>query len=282
MMITQRGLSFRWLLLCLALAVGAIGGGCGGVRPDPITLEQARTAYRQAEAESSVIQHAPVALRDAKQALDRAEQTWQAERDTAEVEHLSYLVEQRVAIARAKADNQVAEAERQRLAQEREALLREARTQEADQARREAAEARAQQAEAAKQIAVLQDQLQTLQAKATSRGTVFTLGNVLFATGQATLKSEALHHLYPLATMMRDEPERTAIIEGYTDNVGSDDANLDLSQRRADAVREFLLRNGVSSERVTARGFGEASPIASNDTPEGRQQNRRVEIVFPK
>ena len=279
---TQSGLPRRWLLLGLALGVGATSWGCGAARPDPVTLEQARTAYQQAEAEPTVIQHAPGALRDAKQTLERAEQAWQTERNTMEVEHLSYLAEQRVAIARAKADNKAAEADRQRLTQEREEVLREARTQEANRARREAAEARAQQEEAVKQIAMLQEQLKTLQGKATARGAVFTLGNVLFATGQATLKSEALQHLYPLATLMREDAERTAIIEGYTDNVGSEAVNLDLSQRRADAVRDFLIKNGVDGERVTARGYGEASPVASNSTETGRQQNRRVEIVFPK
>ena len=278
----QSGYSCRVRWLSLAIGISAMGWGCGAPLKEPIAMERARSAYRQAEDDRAIVQYAPGALRDAEQMLKRMEGVWQRDKQVVEVDHLAYLTQQYVAIARAKTDARETEAERQRLTQEREALLREARTQEADRARREAAEARAQQEEAAKQIAVLQEQLQTLQAKATSRGTVFTLGNVLFATGQAALKSEALHYLYPLAAMMRDDPERTAIIEGYTDNVGSDEANLDLSQRRADAVREFLLRNGVSGERVTARGFGEASPIASNDTSEGRQQNRRVEIVFPK
>jgi outer membrane protein OmpA-like peptidoglycan-associated protein len=111
---------------------------------------------------------------------------------------------------------------------------------------------------------------------------VLTLGSVLFEPGQATLKSEALQNVYSLVTFMQEDSERTAIIEGYTDNVGSDAFNVDLSLRRAEAVRGFLIKNGVSGERVTARGYGEASPVASNDTEAGRQQNRRVEIVFPK
>ena len=151
-----------------------------------------------------------------------------------------------------------------------------------EQARREAEQARASQEEATKQVTMLQEQLGALKAKETSRGTVVTLGSVLFASGQADLKSDALQNLYSLVTFMRENPERSALIEGYTDNVGSDAFNFDLSQRRAEAVRDFLVKNGVGAERVTARGYGEASPIASNDSATGRQQNRRVEIVFPK
>jgi outer membrane protein OmpA-like peptidoglycan-associated protein len=276
----------QWFFLSLLIVLSAMSGGCGA-RPDPIALEQARTAYHQAAEDLAVLQYAPGALRDAEQVLNRAEQAWQSDQNTAEVAHLSYLTEQRVAIARARADNKGAEADWQRLTQEREQVLREARIQEADQARREAEQARreaeevrARHEEATKQIAMLQEQLGTLQAKATSRGTVLTLGNVLFAPGKATLRAEALHNVYPLVTFMREDPRRTAIIEGYTDNVGSDKSNLDLSQQRAEAVRDFLIKNGIDAERIEARGYGEAAPVASNDTEAGRQQNRRVEIVF--
>jgi outer membrane protein OmpA-like peptidoglycan-associated protein len=168
-------------------------------------------------------------------------------------------------------------------------VLREARIQEAEQARREAeqarreaAEARAKHEEATKQIMMLQEQLGTLQAKATSRGTVLTLGSVLFAPGKATLRAEALHNIYPLVTYMREDERRTALIEGYTDNVGSEQSNLDLSRRRAEAVRDFLIKNGINGKRIEARGYGAAAPVASNETEAGRRQNRRVEIVFPK
>jgi len=279
---------YRWLVLGVVGLLGAMSWGCGA-QPEPIVLERARTTYKQAAEDEAVVQHAPGALRDAKQVLSRAEQAWRSDKNAVEVEHLSYVTKQRVAIAQAKADHKVAEADWQRLSRERELVLQEARIQEAEQARREAEQARqeakqarAKQEEAAKQLAMLQEQLGALQAKATSRGTVLTLGSVLFAPGQATLKSEALQNLYSLVTFMQEDSERTAIIEGYTDNVGSDALNLDLSQRRAEAVRGFLIKNGVNGERVTARGYGEASPVASNDTEAGRQQNRRVEIVFPK
>lgn len=299
----------RLSLLGLSVLVGAMSWGCAA-GPDPVALERARTTYGEALEDQAITQHAPGALREAKQVLGRAEQVWQAKKDSAEVEHLSYLSEQRVAIARAKSDNKVAEVDRRKLSQEREQVLREARIQEADQARQEAMQqrqaalkarqeaeqarneaeqarheaekARVGQAEATQQIALLQEQMGSLKAQQTSRGTVLTLGSVLFAPGQASLQSEALQNLYALVTFMRDNPEQTAIIEGHTDNAGSDEFNLDLSQRRAEAVREFLIRNGVSEDSVTARGYGESTPVASNDSVSGREKNRRVEIVFPK
>jgi outer membrane protein OmpA-like peptidoglycan-associated protein len=273
--------SLLWLFLGWVMCLSAMSGGCAA-KPEPIALEHARTAYHQAAEDQALVQHAPGALRDAEQVLHRAEQTWQAERNIAEVEHLAYLTEQRVAIARARADNKEAEADWRRLAEEREQVLREARIQEVEQARREAEEARARHAEATKQLMLLQEQLGALQAKATSRGAVLTLGSVLFEPGKATLRAEALHNVYPLVTFMREDARRTAIIEGYTDNVGSEKSNIGLSQRRAEAVREFLITNGIDGERIEARGYGEAAPVAPNDTEAGRQQNRRVEVVFPQ
>jgi outer membrane protein OmpA-like peptidoglycan-associated protein len=110
---------------------------------------------------------------------------------------------------------------------------------------------------------------------------VLTLGDILFETGRADLRPGALRQLYPLVTFLHKYPERQVLIEGHTDNVGSASSNLELSQRRAEAVRDFLLHNGVNPAQVTARGYGETAPVASNTTAAGRQQNRRVEIVVP-
>ena len=107
------------------------------------------------------------------------------------------------------------------------------------------------------------------------------MGDVLFETGKADLRAGALHNLYPLVTFLQKYPERQVMIEGYTDSVGSDSYNLDLSQRRADAVRDFLRQNGVKASQATTHGYGKTSPVASNDTATGRQQNRRVEVIIP-
>jgi outer membrane protein OmpA-like peptidoglycan-associated protein len=122
--------------------------------------------------------------------------------------------------------------------------------------------------------------LTELRARSTDRGTVVTLGDVLFDTGSATLNPGGQQQLQRLATYLNANPGRTVRIEGHTDDQGSDASNEVLSQRRADAVRAALITAGVDPARVAAVGVGEALPVASNDTAAGRQQNRRVEVVI--
>ncbi|HXG17764.1 MAG TPA: OmpA family protein [Methylomirabilota bacterium] len=106
-----------------------------------------------------------------------------------------------------------------------------------------------------------------------------TLESTFFDYNSSALKPGAMNKLSPLITFLREHPERNVTIEGYTDSLGSESYNLDLSQRRAETVRDFLIKNGVSPAQVTARGYGENFPVASNNTEAGRQQNRRVEII---
>ena len=262
------------------LVVGSLlGGGCTAGSP-PVALEQARTAYTQAEQTPAVVANAPVQLQEANQALRRAERVWADDHDTEEVQHLAALATQRVEIARAAAEKKVAEAQIQQATEERDQVLLNARTRAAQQSQLEAARATQQAQAATAQVQQLQQELASLQAKQTDRGLVLTLGDVLFETGKADLRPGALRNLYPLVTFLQKYPERRVLIEGHTDSVGSDAYNLDLSQRRADAVRDFLLRNGVNAAQLTTRGYGKASPVASNDTAEGRQRNRRVELII--
>ena len=126
----------------------------------------------------------------------------------------------------------------------------------------------------------LEAQLKELNAKKTERGLVITLGDVLFDTNKAQLKSSAARSLQKLAGFLKQYPERKAQVEGYTDSTGSADYNQGLSDRRAHAVRASLVDMGVSSGRITTHGYGKESPVASNDTAAGRQMNRRVEIIL--
>jgi outer membrane protein OmpA-like peptidoglycan-associated protein len=107
-----------------------------------------------------------------------------------------------------------------------------------------------------------------------------TLGDVLFDTGQATLKPGAYTTVDRLATVLKEDASRKVLIEGHTDNVGSDDYNQGLSERRAQAVQAALFERGVAAGQISTVGKGESTPVASNDSPVGRQQNRRVELVF--
>ncbi|MDJ0654734.1 MAG: OmpA family protein [Xanthomonadales bacterium] len=201
-----------------------------------------------------------------------------------------------------------AEAERLRLenvarAEEAERALRDAREareyseqveKEADLAREEAEKARrlaqtqAREADLARQEAELASatadslrrQLENLQAQETSRGLMFTLGDVLFEYGESRLKQESLQNLDRLVGFLEQYPDNTISIEGHTDSRGSEQFNLDLSQARADSVRRELINRGLPAARLQAVGLGEEFPVASNDNDPGRQQNRRVEIII--
>ncbi len=142
----------------------------------------------------------------------------------------------------------------------------------ADAARQQAldAEGRARQLEA---------QLRDMEAKKTERGMVITLGDVLFDTNQAQLKSGGMRNVQKLADFFKQYPQRKVMIEGFTDSTGSDSRNQELSDDRARSVRTALLDMGIGTERMSSRGYGESFPVASNDTAAGRQLNRRVEII---
>jgi outer membrane protein OmpA-like peptidoglycan-associated protein len=101
----------------------------------------------------------------------------------------------------------------------------------------------------------------------------------LFDTGSYTLKAGAREKLAKISGILLAHPGLSLQIEGHTDSVGSDDFNQQLSELRAGSVRDFLTDQGVPASSISARGFGKTEPVASNDTPEGRQRNRRVELV---
>lgn len=147
-------------------------------------------------------------------------------------------------------------------------------------ARDQAATAREDTAAARLRADALQRQIAQLNARETDRGWVVTLGDVLFATGRSELKGGAPGDLGRLAEFLKQYPERTVSIEGHTDDVGSPDSNLTLSQHRANSVKSFLVGHGVGPNRLDASGLGEGSPVASNDSATGRQQNRRVEVII--
>ena len=130
------------------------------------------------------------------------------------------------------------------------------------------------------QLEDLQAQIRDMNGRQTERGIVVTLGDLLFATGQARLQADGSRNLAKLAEFLKRNPERTAAIEGYTDSVGSESANQTLSDRRANAVLDELVNQGVAGGRLRTEAFGESRPVASNDNASGRQMNRRVEVIF--
>jgi OmpA-OmpF porin, OOP family len=255
-----------------AVSLAAVVGGCAV--PRPASLDRARASLLLAQQNPAVVQNAPTYLSDAQDTLARAEREWAVDNDPEEASHWAYVAEQKAGIATAVAQQKAAEAETLRLHAQRDDILLSARAREAELARESAAAAAAR----AEALAL---ELEALRARDTDRGLVMTLEeDVLFEYNRADLKPGAMRNLYPLVTFLKDHPTRTLIIEGHSDSTGSESYNLDLSQRRAAAVRDFLVANGIGFARIMARGYGEAYPVAANDTEAGRLQNRRVEVVI--
>jgi outer membrane protein OmpA-like peptidoglycan-associated protein len=149
--------------------------------------------------------------------------------------------------------------------------------QRADSLRRVAEEANAKLNDALTQLRSLVAEITNI--KETSRGLVISLSDILFDVNQATLKAGAANNVQKIAAILNQYPNYRISVEGHTDSQGSDTYNQSLSERRAAAVLQQLVAGGVSGDRITSKGFGESQPVASNDTPAGRQQNRRVEVV---
>jgi outer membrane protein OmpA-like peptidoglycan-associated protein len=162
-----------------------------------------------------------------------------------------------------------------------EAALRQAAAerQAANDAQANAQAARQQAQDAESRARQLEAQLKEMEAKKTDRGLVITLGDVLFDTNQAQLKSGGMRNVQRLADFFKQYPQRKVMIEGFTDSTGSAGRNQELSEQRAYAVRSALLGMGVGTERITSRGYGPAYPVADNVSAAGRQQNRRVEMI---
>lgn len=142
-----------------------------------------------------------------------------------------------------------------------------------------AAAAAARSATAALRAQLLQQLNSVLQTTDSPRGLVVNMADVLFDSGKYNLKPDAQIKLAKLAGIIQSHPGLSLAIEGHTDNIGSDEANMKLSQQRADTVRSFLIQQGLAPDMVSAVGLGKAGPVADNSTNEGRQKNRRVEII---
>jgi outer membrane protein OmpA-like peptidoglycan-associated protein len=258
------------LLTGISLAIAM--AGCATTPLTDPALESARSEVRSAEADPNVAKYAALDLQAAQNQLQIAE-TAAIHRDASAIDQPAYLAQQNAKLAQlraqAKADDALVAAGQT----ERDQIQLAARTREvaaADMARK------AQEAKAAE----LQAEVAALKAKPTDRGLVLTLGDVLFDTGKAQLNPGAARNLDQLVAFLNDHPERHVEIDGYTDNVGSDSYNVDLSQRRADAVRQALVAQGIDPSRIVTKGYGKEFAVASNTEASGRQLNRRVEVVI--
>jgi outer membrane protein OmpA-like peptidoglycan-associated protein len=270
---------------------------CASAPVKPEGAAAVRNKLIQLQSNPQLADRAPVAIKDAEMAVRAAEKP---QTDEPLTRHLVYIADRKVDTAKALAET-TAEDQRTALNEQREKLRLDSRTREADLAKGQVAAARADSAEqklaadrsradadaarmaaasSQQQSAELQRQIDEMHAKVTDRGVVLTLGDVLFTSGQADLKTAATGNLNKLVSFLNQYPDRTVVVEGYTDSVGTDDYNQGLSERRADSVKSYLVRQGVGAQRLSALGKGKQDPIAGNDSAGGRQQNRRVEVVI--
>jgi outer membrane protein OmpA-like peptidoglycan-associated protein len=268
------------------LVIANLFGACSST-PTTNLLEQTRSDYRAVQNNPQVAKYAPLELKQADTAMAQANAAAVDRKSDEDIDKLAYLAKQKIAVTQEMAKQKSSESSVASAAKERDQMRLDQRTNEADRAKEanevakeNTAYAERQTVEAQRRTAQLEAQLADLSAKKTERGMVITLGDVLFQTDKARLNRDGLNTSRKLAKVLEENPERTVLIEGFTDSTGSTAHNQRLSERRATSVRQTLQEMGVNRSRITIRGFGESYPVASNDTSEDRQMNRRVEIVL--
>ena len=292
------------LIAFFAAVVGiSLFAGCAS-SPPPKELVDARTAYERAK-DGVAKELAPADLDTAKQSLRKAEQSFLDDPDSQKTKDLSYVAHRKALLA--EIDGAIEEADRKRVALEaqyKELLANELERQrlalqndkaalsksQADldaekRAREEAEKARLlaekEKADLEKQLqAALKSLKEVAEISEEKRGVVITLsGGVLFTSGKYDLLPIAKDKLNQISAALKDQSYPPIRIEGHTDSQGSADDNKKLSQNRADAVKDQLVSQGYPAAKITTMGWGSEHPVADNATPEGRANNRRVEII---
>ena len=265
--------------LMMGIASALALGACASAPQPNAALETARTQVAAAQADPNVVRYAPLDLETAKKDLALAESADEHHKD-AEVSQPAYMAAQTARLAQARASAKAYDAQVAQGQSERDRIQLAARQREVNTAVQQRNAASQQAADMQAQAANLQAELDKMKAKQTDRGIVLTLGDVLFDTGRAELNPGAATMMDQLAQFLTQHPDRRAEIDGFTDSVGSDAYNEELSQRRANAVKAALVTRGVDPTRINTQGYGKAYPVASNTDSGGRQLNRRVEVVI--
>jgi len=259
--------------IIVVTGLAALLAACASAPQRNDQLEQARVEVQNLSADPLAQQAASDDLSAARASLDQADSAFQQKAPPEKVDQLAYLATRHAQAGEARISETRARQEVAKAQHDRDRILLAAREHETQQAKTETAVAQS-------QLANARQELLDLQAKQTNRGMVMTLSDVLFDTGRATLKPGADRDLDRLAQALKDNGNTRVMIEGHTDSVGGDDYNQVLSEKRAESVADALQMRGVPADRYQVKGLGKSFPVASNDTQAGRQQNRRVEIIF--
>ena len=283
------------------LALPAFGLACATTDP-PRDLVDARTEYQAANSGVAAKMN-PAGLYEAKKSLDQANKAFEQDATSDNTRDLAYIALRKVQLASAQARIEVAGQEKAASEREKARLEQKLTQSELAEVRRKLSEAEEQRRAEAEQLQSTSQQLETerqarlaaekkaeeatanlakiAMVKQEARGLVITLsGSVLFTSGRSTLLSNARPKLDEVAAALQQSDAEKFIVEGHTDSVGSEATNEELSNRRAQTVRDYLIDRGVPAEKIRAVGYGKSRPVADNATAEGRANNRRVEIVI--
>ncbi|OZY48288.1 OmpA family protein [Pseudomonas lundensis] len=244
----------RNTVLIPALLALSVGLAACSHQPN-VNLENAKTNFSALQTNPEATKVAALETKDASEWLDKAQKAYLDKEDESTVDQLAYLTNQRVEVAKQTIALRTAENQIKNAGSDRAQALLDARD---------------------AQI----KQLRGLNAKQTERGTLVTFGDVLFDFDKASLKANSRDSITTLANYLIKNPDRKVIVEGYTDSEGSAAYNQGLSERRANAVKNALVRAGVEPSRIVAQGYGKEYPVADNATSSGRAQNRRVEVTI--
>lgn len=244
----------RNTVLIPALLALSVGLAACSHQPN-VNLENAKTNFSALQTNPEATKVAALETKDASEWLDKAQKAYLDKEDESTVDQLAYLTNQRVEVAKQTIALRTAENQIKNAGSDRAQALLDARD---------------------AQI----KQLRGLNAKQTERGTLVTFGDVLFDFDKASLKANSRDSITTLANYLIKNPDRKVIVEGYTDSKGSAAYNQGLSERRANAVKNALVRAGVEPSRIVAQGYGKEYPVADNATSSGRAQNRRVEVTI--
>ncbi|RYE93395.1 MAG: DUF4398 domain-containing protein [Myxococcales bacterium] len=271
----------------LAASVAPVVGCSSAV---PHELADARVAYQKAQG-SSASQMAPADLQTAKESLDRAERAFKDDGNEPSTRDLAYVAQRKAELAIVQAQLVSAARDKEQAqkglldtatmtAEQRNAQLQQS-NQNLQRTSQQLEQERAARAEAEKRLKDAMARLNAFAAiKEEPRGMVITLpGGVLYESGKSALLPTAQEKLNQVADALLQNRDATMVVEGHTDSQGDDASNMKLSEDRAKSVRDYLVTRGIASDRITSVGKGETTPVADNKSPEGRANNRRVEIV---
>ena len=275
-------------LIASSIVVGvATLSACSSMPESNAQIEALQDNYESLATNQATIKYASVDLKEAQDTLSQAESLYKKDGDSEAVEHKIYLASKQMEIVEAKTERGLADERTQEAELRRQQVLLDAKDQQLAQAETTAAIYRAKAMAAQERASELEskamslsNQVDNLTTKKTDRGVVLTFGDILFETGESDVKPGAMRTLERVAEFLKEYPERQIVVEGFTDSVGRDEFNQQLSEKRAQSVESALADSGVKEARLQSKGFGESHPVASNSTKEGRQLNRRVELLI--